>query len=356
MAVAIIQDDTKFTGIGSDGKRTAKRIMIFSYESGDDTMTLGESALLPSINDLHPTYTAWAVQDIGEPEFFDTPRRFKVEITYVLQTMPYSGVWFKSRNKKPWELGAQDFQQSTYDIERPLLTIFRPANMASYTDDAYGAITGTIDLLNTAGDRIIATEQIPVKRLSFKLHYRHTSGSSAPVNDAYSYNSLQIKVCNITIPPYAGKLLPFTTTLNTVYKADGTTVDYQYDTAQITIDILIGDTWKKEFLNVGTQAVFADGSKGALFRYHLLSGPNDMPSADNVEYGSWEDVVKQRQIYLGAGGKGANFPYEEMTEPFPLDQDGAFDLAAFEDKEYLKVRGYPKEGEDWSRFNFPQTI
>lgn len=358
MAITLDKDDMQFTGVGSDGKRTATRHMVFGYDSGDDTMDLAESTLLPNVGDLHPQYTAWSVSSIGEPKWTDSPKRFSIDIQYSLGgrfsggSLGVSGTG--SKGKKPWELGPQNYQETTYDIEEPLLQLYQ------YEVGGKGNTGNPYPLENTAGDRIIATVPRTIRRISFQLHYKHKDGKMAAQNDDYSYNSESVKVCNITIPPYAGKLLPFATSLHTVYKSNGA-VDYEYETAEITIDIRAKDTWKRSFLNVGTQAIWLLSSggmvKGAAYRYYELTSPNTPPTLAKMCFGPLEEALRAREVYMKAGGKGSNFPMEEITEPFPLEEDGGFDEELFKNGgEYLRVSGYDREGESWSKFNLPKKI
>lgn len=355
MAITLDKDDMQFTGVGSDGKRTATRHMVFGYNSGDDTMDLAESSLLPDVGDLHPQYAAWSVSSIGEPKWTDSPKQFSIDVQYSMGVRAGGGSFgvsgTGSKGKKPWELGPQNYQETTYDIEEPLFTLYDPQ-------------TGvTSELKNSAGDQIIATTQKTVRRITFQVHYKHKEGKMAAHNDDYSYNSESVTICNITIPPYAGKLMPFATSLHTVYKSDGS-VDYEYETAEITIDIRMKDTWKREFLDVGLQARFSDfvedagaiDAKGAVFRFYNLSKKDDLPSKSNMHYGLIENVVAARKAYIDAGGKGADFPYEELTEPFPLDVAGWIDIDAMTTGEYRTISGYDREGESWSKFNLPKKI
>jgi hypothetical protein len=355
MAITLDKDDMQFTGVGSDGKRTATRHMVFGYNSGDDTMDLAESTLLPNVGDLHPQYTAWTVSSIGEPKWTDSPKQFSLDVQYSMGGRSGGGSSASSsKGNKPWELGPQNYQESTYDIEEPLLELYQ------YKVGEQGYTANPHPLNNTAGDRVIATTPQTVRRITFQLHYKHKEGKMAAQNDDYSYNSKSETVCNITIPPYAGKLMPFSTSLHTVYKADGVTVDYEYETAEITIDIRMKKTWKREFLNVGTQAFFLNfGSqnKGAVYKYHKITSPSQQMTQSTLSFGSLEEALAAREVYTKAGGKGGNFPIEELTEPFPLTYSGTFDEEKYKNGgDYLIVSGYDREGESWSKFNFPKKI
>ena len=289
MAIQLIKDDIQFTGIGSDGKKSATRLMVLSYGENDNSMDFAESELLPNINDLHPDYPAWHVSGVKNPQWSESPRIITVEVEYSMGGSSSSGGGGgSSKGKKPWELGVQNFQSSIYDIEEPLLYIYDPQ------EDQIRRLE------NTAGDQIIATTQKTVRRITFQVHYKHKAGKMAAQNDDYSYNKDAVKVCNIEIPPYAGKLMPFGTTLHTVYKSNGS-VDYEYETAEITIDIRMKDTWLREFLNVGTQAKFTDSTKGAVFRFYDLKNKNDLPSINNMNFGSMAEMITARKKYVDAG-------------------------------------------------------
>lgn len=69
MAITLLKEDTTFEGMGSDGKRTAIRHMVFDYSPAKDSqMDLANSELLPSLHDVHPEYAGWRTGNWLFPE------------------------------------------------------------------------------------------------------------------------------------------------------------------------------------------------------------------------------------------------------------------------------------------------
>ena len=122
--------------------------------------------------------------------------------------------------------------------------------------------------------------------------------------------------------------------------------------------------WKKVFLNVGTRARFEnkDGVKhiSRIYKYRYLPSYNkatyftDLANAMEL-YGSLEDLIAARKAFLDSSKEATSsmFPYEEITEPMPLNEDGTLDLDALTSKRYKTVSGYMKKGESWTRYNLP---
>lgn len=378
MSFALLKDDIRFEGMDSSGKKTATRIMAFSCAAGDGALDLAENPVLPSRGDVHPDYTLWTVDSIEPFEYSD-----------VLSLGSYYGPGYMARvkytyggtdvgagalsGKKPWELGATNFHKSTYEKEVPLKRIFQPNKIAVGTKEDGTIIYGTgkwVDYKNSAGFRKLGKDTVSVLRIGFTLNYKHQKGVILPAPTDFLFNANAEKVCNFVIPPYAGKLMPFTTQLHTVYDNSGKNVKYEYESAEITIEIMQDLTWIDEFLNTGTICLWEqtiDGKKvmvpGAVYKYREISTynketfPTDVLKA-KIKFGSLEMMIAQRQKFIkSAGAENASyFPYEEFTEEVPQKTDGTLYEEALLDpnKDYLKKGGFTRKGASWKKYNLPE--
>ncbi len=358
MAIRLIKDDTEFEGMGSDGKRTATRHMVFSYDQGDTQMDLANSPLLPELNDVHPDYAGWRAESIGKPEYFDNPRRYIIDATYAYNSNITSSLSDYKKDAKPWDEPYSNIQISTYDKEISVQQWFD-----GETDEPK-------PIENGAGDAIPMTDTVSMIRISFSKNYKSKKNKlKFDIPASYSYNSSDIKIFGIEIKAYCGKLLPFTIDKHIVVDGSGKE-KYVYDTVNYTIEVapynedlkLYG--WKKVFLNVGTRAKFEnkDGVKhiSRIYKYRYLPSYNkatyftDLANAKEL-YGSLEDLIAARKAFLDSSKEATSsmFPYEEITEPMPLNEDGTLDLDALISKRYKTVSGYMKKGESWTRYNLP---
>lgn len=357
MAIKLIKDDTEFEGMGSDGKRTATRHMVFSYDQGDTQMDLADSDLLPRVRDMHPEYNYWYVDSIGKPQYFDNPKQYIIDVTYLQGGATASGLGdYVSKNENaPWRRNDYSAQISTYEKEVPL----------NYWYDKDG---NPVLICNTAGDRIPFVTTVSIIRISFSQNYKSSEKRiKFDIPDTYILNSNSEEVFGITIPPYCGKMLPFTIEKHIIINKKGKKVCY--DTVNYTIEIApnregVMSGWKKELLNVGTRAVFkkSDGSKyvSQIYTYRDIEKYDKKTYFDDlakskIKYGSLVDLIAARKKFLDSSTEATSsmFPYEEITTPMPLNDEGEIDLEALKSKKYKKIGGYETIGQSWSRYDLP---
>lgn len=369
--IQLTKDDTEWEGMDSSGKRTATRYMVFSYDSGDTSMTLAQSALVPSLTDVHPDYTLWTVESIDQPVVNETPKEMYLRVKYVYGGTNVSGAL---SGKKPWELGATNFQTTTYEKEVPKKRIYQPKEITVGWDENGLETKGTgkwVDYKNSAGFKKRGKDTVTIMRMSFTLNYKHEKGKIIPAPLDYSFNAAAVKICNYNMPAYAAKLMPFSTTLHTVYSTGGTSVKYEYESADVVIELMLEDTWIDWMLNTGTLVLWEqtiNGKKkmvpGAVYKYseidtyNATTFPTDLLKAP-IKFGSLEQMIAQRQKFIKkAGAANASFfPYEEFTEEVPMKMDGTLYSEALlepEKHEYPRIGGFSRKGASWSKYNFPE--
>ena len=353
----IIKDSIDFDGVDSSGRRTATRYLVIDRASDDSTMDLAESNLLPQIGDAHPQYTNYICDSVDKPTWGEGGEpRFFVKVKYRRGGSRGGGGGSQGGDVPPWELGPQDVTTTAVEVEYQMDRLYSPEKKK------------WIWLKNSAGNRLIKTGRTYIVQLSFIQNYEHKTGrwKEAMVNQ--SINSEQIKVCNLNIGPYCGKLLPFTPKLHTVYENDGETIKYEYESVQYTIEILTnGDvSWKEKILNVGKYARFPlNGGTlspaSPIFSYQpIVSDDATANLAVKTRYGRIEDVMAAQTAYEKAtNNKGKKIPYAEITEELPLKADGTLYLEAMEDPEnyeYLTIEGFPVVPESWTKYDLPEEV
>ena len=351
MAFVIVKDDiVPGNGTDSSGKQSFIRKVAVTYDPQRDTVVdLQESSFFPEVGSVHPTYTQWTLESISTPILNDNPAEIWFDCTYTRNILTPA----KPKDTPPWELGVQDFQTNTFDIMVPVKRIFKPRE--------FGGDGQWHDYTNSAGAPLLREMPVPVEQITFTMNYRHREGKDPEQVRTYSYNAKKEKVCNRPIDPYCGKLLPTSSSLHTVYDNDGKTVKWQYDAVRYTIQIH-GLTWKISDLNVGTYCVW-ENSKGEKYKGPVYKFPDwkggDITTAKPT-FGSMEQLIATRKRYLDAdraNHKSSDFPWDEFTESVPLDGNGGLYLdALLNGKEYLKVEGFEREGESWSKYDLPEKV
>lgn len=352
MSFSVVKDGIiPGNGLDSSGKQTFIRKMGVTYEEGDTVVDLQESNFFPSVGSVHPTYTQWTLESISTPIVNDVPREMWFDCTYSRGGNSEK----KEKDTPPWELGPQEFQTNTFDIMIPVKRIFKPRDI--------GGDGEWHDYTNSAGAPLLREMPVPVKQISFVMNYKHRKGRPPESVEKYTYNSKKETVCNEKIEPYCGKMLPTSSTLHTVYENDGKTIKWQYDSVRYTIQIN-GNTWKISDLNVGTYCIWEKNTdtkyKGPVYKFPDWK-EGDITTASPT-FGSMEQLIETRKKYLAAdaNNKSSDFPWDEFTEPVPLNDDGTLDLKALLNKdgkaEYKRIEGFDSEGESWNKYDLPSKI
>jgi hypothetical protein len=342
MAITLWKDDiTSASGGSKDAGKNFVRTLFLRHDRDDTMVDAINSVYMPKWNDCHPVYTAFFVTDIGDVEVF-ADDVFKIEVTYLNKVDSTEPV---SAETKPWDLPPQDVNISTFDKE---------IAMTKYWDNDKKKWR---TLLNSAGVRISATKVVTVAQLSFTMNVK--SKSSIPqLNAAYLYNSNAETVCGIKIPAYCGKLLPFNATLHSVTDSSTGKIKYEYWSIGVTVQIILptgdegNENWSFSYLDIGTLVRDKGGNLGAIYKFRDAVKKEDLSTA-KVIYGSIDELTIQRSKWDKSDI--ANFPYEEITEPMPLN-DGKLYLEAINspDVPYGKIIGFDSRPASWSKFDLPK--
>ena len=352
----LIKDDTEFEGVESSGRKSATRFLIYSCDKDDSTMLLANSNLIPSKGDAHPEYSGWIVESIGKPKYDSVEPRFLFTVKYYWGGSSGGGSGSGNADVPPWELGPQNIKTSTYDKEQVIESLWNPEERE------------WVPLVNSAGCRLVLNGSLPVVQLSFTQNYKHSPGKWREANVNISVNDRSIKVCNLNIGAYMGKLHPFTPELHTVYENDGKTIKWQYETVNYVIDILTDkrQTWMYSVLNVGRLARFERNGKLSdpepIFSYTPWVSADDITNMKTEpKYGGITEVMAAQRAYQKVlpAGKTGKIPYSQVDEELPLNPDGTIYLDAMKDPKqnpYGKINGFTVIPDSWNKYDLPRSV
>lgn len=311
MAITIQRSGIKY-GSGSmnaSGVKTLIKEIIYNAGDSDTDADLLLSQYYPQKNEVLADYPAFKLKSVSTPEWADAPSRScRIEATY--ETTSSSTSINSNRGAKPWELGVQGVRQSDFSVTVPM----------TYVYDMNGK---KVPFVNYLGLPFKGTMQLSGIKLEFSKSFEGSKTSG--FNTSAVYNSNRETVLGISIPKYCGKLMPTSREVHTVYKDNGT-VDYNYTTLNYCIMIFYGidgSGWRKSVLQTSTIAKFNE-ELGAIWKYYPLTKFNQTPEG---RFGSIRDVIKANNEYQESiGDTTKNIPFEEITEPLPINSDGSINL------------------------------
>ena len=102
-------------------------------------------------------------------------------------------------------------------------------------------------------------------------------------------------------------------------------------------------------LDIGTLCRDSKGNLGAIYKFFNATKKEEVIPT-HVVYGPMENLIAQRQKWTG---EEKDFPWEEVTEPMPLD-NGKVHLSAIRgDMPYNTIDGFDSRPASWSKFNLP---
>ena len=252
----------------------------------------------------------------------------------------------------PWKFDAQNYSAQPFQVEKPLNYIYN-------TDGQ------RVQLLNSAGCRIEATGEVYGVEHSF-VFYTKNEPQNLPQQPVI--NASTIRVAGESFAKFSAMMMPPSIT-HIVDRDDTGKIIRSYYEIPVTIRTF-PDGWLEQFLDVGTLALFGDDpTPQPIYKYSPWTGTND---AANLQvrpvFGSIQDVIAAKKAYAKAkSGKEditdqtymaayKELPYEEMTEPLPLD-NGRIYTAALTDPNnhpYRTIDGFKVQIVNFGQFNIPK--
>ena len=349
-ANGIIKDDTVWNGMDSSGVMTATRY-IHVAAGNMSQLDLAESTLMPQNGDAHPTNPMWTVDSIGEIQHSDIPNEYRIAIRYKRVSggtnISISG---GTKEVKPWDTGIFNHHSSWGQVEVPLLQLY-DAQQKKY-----------IDLKTSAGQIIPATKPMPYRIETFQFNC-NTEKYHKKMPRPGLLNCNTETLFGKKIPPYSGKIMRMESEDHVVYKNDGKTVKWKYETISWEVHWFgpeaEGMTWVMDFLNVGNMFIKTVNGNPVRKRIYQYTPWTSTDASVNAQiqpvFGSIDDVIAARNAYqkvLKDAGEdySKEIPWEEASD-IPLTSTGAIDTAAIAGtKAYDKISGYESKGESWSPY------
>ena len=353
MVIPISAEDKRIS-IDKSGKMTIRREIIYDADSIDE---LAMSTALPRENTRNPILTDLYLESLDVDPIGNENRRVQARATLnYVSSVQNSGVMHFGG--EPWELGAQNVQISFIERQVPLIS--------------GTGIDGTtiIQAVNSAGCQILAETTETVMVLSFMFSVKAKTTNDWNSNMFPVINKTTETVAGITIPEYMGKLLPMSANYVVEYDTNGTTVKRRYWNYNAQIQISASG-WAKRLLDVGTMARFkekSDDSETETVRKYPENIYKYTPwnSADMTQnmkiapkFGNIESVIKAMNDYWTVTGGKEKIPYEEVTEPIPLRDDGTIYTEALENPKlypYREIELYDCEIGSWNAYNLPREV
>lgn len=261
----------------------------------------------------------------------------------------------------PWLLDAQNYTVDPFPIEIPMV--------GGYTQDGEYK-----RLLNTAGCILQRTQTIYGASHKF-IYCVHNNLPSFP--NIALVNSETCTIAGTTFQKHTSMLMPPSAAYRVDYTDSGTIKRSYWE---ISVEIRVHPkTWLTETLNVGTMARFKD-KEGNIKKmpsqiYKFTPWKSDKPAENTKElpvYGSIDDLVQAKHEYatiktgqstsLGLRNSAYyqaynELPWEEVTEPLPLDLNGEVYLDAIKDPErypYYIVDLFDTELGSFGQYGFPK--
>lgn len=354
-------EDRDGNATSQNRERTLKRMMRVE---GDSLSEIMESTKIPQVNSRLPGNSMYWLKDISYSVVGNLGRRVQcnVELSYSNSIPTFSGGSSRGsddkEDKPPWKLGAQNLSVTHASEQAPVM----------YGYDAGG---NRVSLVNTASCPLTITGAQYIKQFSFTYCVREKASHNlvAPVNSEPTINRDYVLVAGISIPAYCGMLLPMTADLVVERDSEGAELRRYW---QIKATIIYNHRGHvKRALNVGTLAMFKDKNgdipkiprpvyqftpwKSVEVEHQITTSP---------VWGSIDDLMRAQRdwedIYFNANPTQASapkIPYNQVTEPVPLDNDGCVDQKALIDPKYnpvKKLEWFEYAPSSWRKWNLPK--
>ncbi len=350
------------SNMDSSGSSSITRKLFFVGSKDAKITDVITSPLYPQIHSLLPSDVRFSMDSINCNGVGDIPPTFEAtaqyKFNYIATSRDRNGNPITA-NTKPWLLPIQDLSSTYNEIEVPFISGWR-------YEPAIGMVVEKEQLRNKAGFPLVATTTANVRTIAFTFNMRHT-GRTPTFNTEPVINSEDIRVAGVLIKAYTGKLMPITSQLITVMNQNGRGVRWEYWSCRVEIKIHPDKQygWIRRFLNVGTICRWFDNTIGPAYKYYPWGSKTDLGNYSIAPVvGNIHDVVKAKNKYAALfGNQGTpdynaawtRLPWEEMTEPLPMDNSGRLDTSALNGvTPYKELFFLDYDPVPWRGFNFPE--
>lgn len=367
MSVEIIAQEDQSFKTSPEGATTITRTMAIE---ADNMMEIFTSNKIPQRGWRHPDNSAFYLDTIEITKIGNKNRKCQAQATINYNNATELVLEFDG---DPWDLGAQNFTSNFVPINVPFLN--------GYDEDG-----NPMQNLNSAGCRIEAETTEYIREINFDYCVK-ASGSRGDFDGAEEaiINKSTDRIAGISIAKRTGLLLPMSSTFITEYEASGNEIKRQYWNVNVTIQIK-KTGWRRDELDIGTMCYFKNQLGQIVKRPRNLysysdwstSATDDSNKNSKTFYGSIDDVISAKRKYARMANGSFNpsvttsptqdqinnyqraydqFPFEEITEPFPLS-NGLFYQNAMEYPEnypYNTIKIYDAKIASWNQFDLPST-
>jgi hypothetical protein len=317
-------EDTGMSMDSSGWTRTRKKIV-----SASTWEELYRGNAFPAHGSRHPENPAFRLESANMTQIGNSDRKIQVlwEGTYHASTI--------AEAKDPWELDAQDVSIAYSTETAPMLY-------------GYNAKGNPVTLKNSAGCMISAETSHTITDLTFRYCVKAKKRYEIPGHIEPLINKNSETVADVKIRPYCGLLMPYSTNLIVEYDDENPNKEVRrYWELQVTIRIN-PKTWKREYLDVGTMALFGGGIPEPIYQYQ--------PDPDGFKpiYGSIHQHRKAKERYK-KDYPDKEMSWTEITEPLPLRNGEIFQeaLGSYQNR-YNKISLFEYDPVSWSSLDLPK--
>lgn len=332
--------------LDSDGYRVITKKFVFRGNIGEtlttaDVLTNAQFPQRHSALSENPVFkmdTATVSRDGEIPPTFTATARYT---TRESSSTDRDGNAINS-DTPPWKLPVTDLTVSFPEIKEPF----------DYALDDDGEAKTPV--VNSAGDRILMETTRHLVQYQFSYNVRLKRANATFLQDVVNKDAE--KILGIAIAPKTALLKPVEWRKLVTMDNSGK-IKWEY--WQLNVSFMVNTRgWWRRALNVGTRAKFKQEMSEPIYQYYPWTSKD--PAAQMTvkpTFGSIADVIQARRTYADNGGNFSDLPYNEVSEPLPLTQDGKVYLDAImnpAENRYLewRFREYPEVS--WAVLDLPK--
>jgi hypothetical protein len=323
------------TGMSMDSSGwTRTRQKLVSAESWEELYSGGA---FPSYGSRHPENVLFKLESASMTPVGNEAGKIQVLWvgTYKMNRNTDKSSGDSTSDVDPWDLGAQDIQLGFSTEQVPMTK-------------GYNQNGELVDLLNSAHCLINAETSKTLTDLTFLYCVKAKSSNEPPLFQTPIINSTSETVAGFTIPAMCGMLMPVSPRLIIEYEDDDPS-DEKRRYWEISVHIKLNpDGWSKEFLDVGTMAIFDAGVPEPIYQYQPNAGD------PTPVYGSIH-MLRKAQAEYEKKNPGQKMSWTEVTEPLPL-REGKIYLDALKGTRnaYDKIKVYEFLPGSWASLDLPR--